>query len=312
MPHNRTYRRTSPNSSRRSHSKRTGGAHQRSRSTSRESRGRSPNVHAQNAKFADAPSSTSYTLREAARLATELGTSRMSPQAVSTSIMGTVKKIPKEAIHGVLYAVLGILVMVAAQHGAENSIANAALTQSRIAANNLSCAERGMGSYNAATQLCKKPNHSGMSAFEDSMFAGLTGSRGWDDAQIGAPNSFSVKRFHTIHEEDGNVNDSAEYNAAMDEARRIERDELWPALHEANRQKSILDAHLKNVQAGERAENRGESLNIRKSRIVAESASSVAEILPVKNAADKRVVEAQKHYDDAVKMAHAAESASRK
>lgn len=312
MPHNRTYRRTSPNSIRRSHSKRTGGAHphqRSSRSTSRESRGRSPSVHALNAKFADAPSST---LREAARLATELGTSRMSPQAVSTSIMGTVKKIPKEAIHGVLYAVLGILVMVAAQHGAENSIANAALTQSRIAANNLSCAERGMGSYNAATQLCKKPNHSGMSAFEDSMFAGLTGSRGWDDAQIGAPNSFSVKRFHTIDEEDGNVNDSAEYIAAMDQARKIERDELWPALHEANRQKSILDEPLRNVQAGEREVKLHGPLNPRKSRIVAESASSVAEILPVKNAADERVVEAQKHYDDAVKMAHAAEAASRK
>jgi hypothetical protein len=311
MPYKRTYKRTSLNgSSRRSQSRRTGGMPgQRSRSTSRDSRGRSPSVYAQNAKFADASSSSSAILRQAERLARRVGASEISTQTASESIMGTVRQIPKGALRAVLYAVLGTLVLMSAQHIADSE----ALTQATIAAKDQSCAAKGMGPYNAATQLCKSRNATAFALENsiDAMESMTTGNRGSRDVQIGPANTFAIKRLTAIPEVNVNENDSSEYIAAMNEARRIERDELRPALAEAHEQKSELDAHLRNVQAGERESKHG-PLSQRKREIVNDSAKFVDQILPIKNAADKRVVDAQKRYDDAVKMAHAAEAASRK
>jgi len=110
--------------------------------------------------------------------------------------------------------------------------------------------------------------------------------------------------------ERANENDSEEYMAAMAEAERIKKDELEPAVREAEIAKSNLDEHLKNVQAGKRAEANG-TLNNRDRQLVESAKELVKQYLPIKNAADARVNEIQRKIDALRAVADEAEANSR-
>lgn len=308
MPNNRTHRRKSSNgSSRHSRYRRTGGARGPSRGPSRgssqdsrSSRGRAPDIHALNAKKErEAP------LRGIAALAQNLNQNTTTPQDASLALRNIIAKIPPGAIKPVLLVVAtALLAMIVAPPIADGlkriSDAGAEFGAARRHAelmkplNDETCKKMGFSDYSLHTKLCQITDP-------------ITDEY---RRQIGAPDNLYKYSWwpEPIHE---NENDSPEYIAAINEIKRIEKEELWPAEYELAKAQHTLDEFLKNVQAGDRAEAKG-ILNERDRQIIAYSKDAVKQYLPIKEGAEAKIKQLHAKIDATKKMADDAEQASRK
>lgn len=284
MPQTHKHKHKSPNGSRRRRSSGGArGAHGRQLSlgysSTAASRGRASNVHARTAMFQD---ETTRTLRAASRLATEVKAERMTPQEAFQMMMTIIQGLAPHAAKTSLMVVLGLFITV--------GLSGDTMDSGLLAANNAICVAKGFPEgYSGTSQLCK--THAGKTP------------------QIGPENTSQLMKF--IYPVGKNENDSDGYIAAMAKAKKIQDEVIYPALDEQYNYKHYLDTNLRNVQAGQRHTEKWGPLSERKQGYVDDSKAAIETLLPLKNAADAKVVDARQQHNDALTEAKTAEYKSR-
>lgn len=259
-------------------------------------------VYKRNAQYAD----KKIIANSVSDLANDIREGRATPDEATTTLMGMVDKITPTKIKPVLVVALAALALIAAEKGL-HYVSDKVHNHMETKHHEQWMADRGKAlSNNHCRRLGNGLNH------YDPNGNICVSTREEGNRQIGPSNqkTFLGRPLGPTLAEGANENDSEGYMAATAEAERIKKDELGPAVREAEIAKYNLDEHLKNVQAGERAEANG-TLNERDRRIVESAKDLVKQYLPIKNAADERVKEIQRKIDAANKVAGEAEANSR-